>query len=294
MEIYYFFLLFVMCFSYTLSLILISLFVKKLSSTKISIFRQVGIFLCGIPLLFFLDINFFLIFQNFLVFLLSAVFGALNIFLTFYSFKTIEVSITNFIKRLSIVIFGFLIGVVFFSESITINFIIGLILIFISFYFILLEKKVFKTSKSNNLVNFVFPILAGLSFSISMYFFKLYPKDFHPLLNAYILETIIGTLIIIFSLLKTKNIKKIKETFSIEIKDLIKFILFGLLILFGSFLSYIILNSIEFKLFSLLSTILSLILTIILSNLILKEEITKRKIIGFLIAFIGIFFIVFI
>ena len=47
------------------------------------------------------------------------------------------------------------------------------------------------------------------------------------------------------------------------------------------------------KLFSLLSTILSLILTIILSSLILKEKITKRKIIGFLIAFIGIFFIVF-
>ncbi|NUJ98193.1 EamA family transporter [Candidatus Gracilibacteria bacterium] len=186
---------------YPLSAVLLSKYARDIGARKIAFYRQLTMFLWGIPFLPFIisykDI-YILEWKNIL---LASFFGALYVIFVFFASNLLPFMVAKIFFEPSRTIVAFIIAYFLFSETFSFIDIIGIIFIFIGFFIFSFSKIDVSHLKLKNISLGIFiSLFNGIVFSFSGYFFKLYGAKFPPLLASYTLETINGVFIFLFLL----------------------------------------------------------------------------------------------
>lgn len=269
----------------SITLVIIS---RQIGSFVVSFYRQIIVWIVGVPVLFLSGDFFLRVSQNSTDILLSWMFGSLYLFSIFKSCDYLEVNqskVLNIVGRLLLTV---VVWIVILGESMSLErtmWIVILILWISGYLFIKNENKVVRY---NLWLGIFINILSAFAFVWGQYYFKKFVWNFSPLESAYLLE--VGSIPFLFIfLLWLWKIKDMKKVNILSTKD--KWLLFvgSATVLIGSYwlaMSYTHLSFIIVNVF----LCLSIISSAIFSYLLLWEKITKIQwcIFTFIIAWIFI------
>ncbi len=259
---------------------------RKVGFLSLSFFRQLGIFIVGLPLLIIFPIPNQMFLNYWSEIFIATLTGAIYIFLTFLGFNYLPVGYSRIFTTISRVFISIGIGFFLLGETLSNLQIIGLIFILLGV--ILLKPSTIDVShldKKNQILGIGISILAGIIFSISLYYFKIYSSNINPIIAAYSIEVGCGFflgLILFFS-----SINKLKTSFKFPLKYFLRILLLSPLVLLGTFGSTKALETMPFSIVNILYVFI-LVFSIIFGWIFLKEKLTKKEIMIFGLMIIGL------
>lgn len=255
---------------YSLQFTILTKYSRTEWSMQVAFYRQLGIFLVGLPLLYFFPIDFNLLMENITPILITSLIWAVYLFINFKSLESIPVAIWIVFSTTSRILLTILVWILIFSDVINIYQWIWVILLLI---WVLSLLKKWNFDKKWIILSIIWWVLLVWNW----YYFLQYNESFNPIIAGYILEVfnwifLIG-LLIIQSIYKKRSLKK---SFKIKLKSF--------WIILASSPLVIIWTSAVAKSYEIFSfTIVWIVLTMMIPvsmifwYLILKEKLTKKS-----------------
>ncbi len=216
---------------FPLTAIALAIISRKIGSLVVSFYRQMILFIVGVPIVFLEHSFFERVILNIEAILLTGIFGSVYLFSVFKSCDYLEVNQSRVLNIVWRILLSVWVWLYLLSENITIERTIWIAILLVGILWYLFVKNENTVPKYNLWLWVIINMVSSITFIWSQYYLQQYSSNFSGIESAYLLE--IGSLpfllLFIVLLWKIKELQKVKYLSKLD-KNILLFGSIGVMI----------------------------------------------------------------